>query len=79
MRLDRRRVRESDESKYKVGSDRNQQAVAGLSMGGYGSLNLSLQHPDQFCAAGIISPAIYNPLPPETSAARRTPQFMRVG
>ena len=67
------------ESKYKVGSDRSLRSIAGLSMGGYGSLNMSLQHPDKFCAAGIISPAIYDPLPPETSAARRTPQFMRNG
>jgi hypothetical protein len=27
----------------------------------------------------VISPAIYDPLPPETSAARRTPQFVRDG
>jgi len=45
-------------------------------MGGYGALNLSLRHPEKFCAAGIISPAIYDPLPPETSASRQAPQFM---
>ena len=67
------------EGKYKVATDRNGRALAGLSMGGYGSLNLALKHPDRFCAAGIISPAIYDPLPPETSASRRAPQFVRSG
>ena len=67
------------ESKYKVGNQRAQRAIAGLSMGGYGALNISLHYPERFCAAGIISPAIYDPLPPETSAARRTPQFVRNG
>lgn len=63
------------EKKYKAINDRNGRAIAGLSMGGYGALNLSLRYPTQFCAAGIISPAIYDPLPPETSSARKSPQF----
>ena len=67
------------EANYKVGNQRAQRAIAGLSMGGYGALNISLHYPERFCAAGIISPAIYDPLPPETSAARRTPQFVRNG
>ena len=48
-------------------------------MGGYGALNLSLSNPDKFCAAGIISPAIYDPFPPATSAARKAPQLMKDG
>ncbi|NEX61029.1 alpha/beta hydrolase [Noviherbaspirillum galbum] len=67
------------ESRYKVAAERGARSIGGLSMGGYGSLNLALKHPDRFCAAAIISPAIYDPLPPETSAARRTPQFVRDG
>ena len=67
------------EGKYKVSTQRSDREIAGLSMGGYGALNLALSHPAKFCAAGIISPAIYDPLPPETSAARRTPQFVRNG
>ncbi|ART81542.1 hypothetical protein CBP31_01940 [Oceanisphaera profunda] len=65
------------EEKYKASSERNGRSIAGLSMGGYGALNLSLSHPDLFCAAGILSPAIYNPLPPETSASRTAPQFLK--
>lgn len=67
------------EGKYRVGTDRNSRAIAGLSMGAYGALNLSLHYPSKFCAAGIISPAIYDPLPPETSASRRATQCMRDG
>lgn len=67
------------EGKYKVTTERQGRAIGGLSMGGYGALNLALRHPTKFCAAGIISPAIYDPLPPDTSAARRTPQFVRNG
>lgn len=64
------------EENYKARTDRAGRSVAGLSMGGYGALNLSLSHPELFCAAGIFSPAIYVPLPPEKSAARTTPQFV---
>jgi enterochelin esterase-like enzyme len=67
------------ESKYKVATERSARSIGGLSMGGYGSLNLALKHPEMFCAAAVISPAIYDPLPPETSASRRTPQFVRDG
>ncbi len=67
------------EQRYRAGTARSERGIAGLSMGGYGALNLSLKHPQRFCAAGIISPAIYDPLPPETSAARRAPQLMREG
>ena len=67
------------EAKYKASTERSGREIAGLSMGGYGALNLSLSYPAKFCAAGIISPAIYDPLPPETSASRKTPQFVRNG
>ena len=67
------------EANYKASTQRTHRSIAGLSMGGYGALNISLHFPQRFCAAGIISPAIYDPLPPETSAARRTPQFVRDG
>ena len=46
------------EGKYRVSTDRSARSIAGLSMGGYGALNLSLRYPAKFCAAGIISPAI---------------------
>ena len=67
------------ESKYKVDSGRAARSVAGWSMGAYGALNLALKYPDRFCAAAVIAPEIYDPLPSESSAIRRMPQFMRNG
>lgn len=65
------------EDKYKAQTTRDGRSIAGLSMGGYGALNLSLSNPELFCAAGVLSPAIYDPFPPTTSAARKTPQFSK--
>lgn len=67
------------EAQYRAAPGREQRSIAGLSMGGYGALNLSLRYPAHFCAAGLISPAIYEPLPPEQSTARRSAQFMSEG
>jgi S-formylglutathione hydrolase FrmB len=39
-------------------------------MGGYGAMRLTLKYPEMFAAAGLLSPAIYNPEPPEGSSAR---------
>jgi enterochelin esterase-like enzyme len=53
--------------------------LGGLSAGGYGTVNLALSHPELFAAAAAFSPAVYEPLPPETSGSRRTSQFAREG
>jgi enterochelin esterase-like enzyme len=49
--------------------------VAGYSMGGYGAMRLALVHPELFAAAALLSPAIYEPLPPANSSARRAGVF----
>ncbi|HEY8537511.1 MAG TPA: alpha/beta hydrolase-fold protein, partial [Steroidobacteraceae bacterium] len=54
---------------------RNGRVIGGLSMGGYGSLRFSLKYPDKFAAAALLSPAIYDPEPPESSSARRVGVF----
>lgn len=46
------------EKTYKVRTDRNSRAVAGLSMGGYGTLYYGLAFPDKFCYAYACSAAI---------------------
>jgi putative tributyrin esterase len=43
------------ESEFRVRSGRDHRAIAGLSMGGYGALALSLRHPRLFCAAASLS------------------------
>jgi S-formylglutathione hydrolase FrmB len=58
---------------------RARRALVGVSMGGFGALHLALLQPQRFCAAALISPTVYDPLPPPDSAARRTPQFVREG
>jgi enterochelin esterase-like enzyme len=63
------------EKNWKVLSSRAGRLVAGLSMGGYGAMRLSLKYPELFVAAALLSPAIYNPEPPENSSARRVGVF----
>jgi S-formylglutathione hydrolase FrmB len=63
------------ESNFNVLTNRDGRFVAGLSMGGYGAMRFALKYPELFAAAGLLSPAIYDPEPPETSAARRVGVF----
>ena len=53
-------------------------------MGGYGALRFVLKYPEMFAAAALLSPAIYDPEPPQASGARRAgvfgaPEFDRAG
>jgi S-formylglutathione hydrolase FrmB len=54
---------------------RDGRLVAGLSMGGYGAMRLALEYPEMFAAAALLSPAIYDPEPPQTSGARKAGVF----
>jgi enterochelin esterase-like enzyme len=54
---------------------RNGRLIAGLSMGGYGALRFVMKYPEMFAAAALLSPAIYDPEPPQTSNARRAAAF----
>jgi S-formylglutathione hydrolase FrmB len=60
---------------FRIIDARNGRLVAGLSMGGYGALRFVLKYPEMFAAAALLSPAIYDPLPPKSSGARRAPPF----
>lgn len=51
------------EATYSVRRDKGGRAIAGLSMGGYGALRLSLAHPDLFISAAALSPAIWQNVP----------------
>ncbi len=44
---------------YRIRSKKEFRALAGLSMGGYGSLIFSLKHPDMFAAAAPLSAAVW--------------------
>lgn len=60
---------------YRTIPSRGGRAVAGLSMGGYGALRYALAYPDRFAAAILLSPALYNALPPPDSSARTSGAF----
>lgn len=54
------------EKSYRIRSDRESRAIAGLSMGGYGSFLYSLHHPDMFCACAPLSAAVFDDTVMET-------------
>ena len=60
------------DSHYHTIPDRSHRAIAGLSMGGHGSLYLALRHPDVFGAAGSMSGGVdLRPFPDEWDIAKR--------
>lgn len=63
------------ERRWKAQNQRTGRLIGGLSMGGYGALRFAMKYPDRFAAAALLSPAIYEPEPPETSSARRVGVF----
>lgn len=67
------------EGKYRIDAVRSNRLIAGLSAGGYGTLNLVMKYPQMFAAAAILSPAIYDPVPPNNSSGVRNPPFQKDG
>ena len=60
------------EAHYRVAPQREQRAITGLSMGGYGALKLAFKHPQLFAAVGAVSPMLepYAPAGPNAVPAR---------
>lgn len=52
------------EGRFPAAVGRSNRAIIGISMGGFGAINLSLRHPDLFVFAGALSPAIDVPSRP---------------
>jgi pimeloyl-ACP methyl ester carboxylesterase len=52
------------ENKFPIAAGRSTRAIVGISMGGFGAVNLSLRHPDLFAFVGALSPAIDVPSRP---------------
>jgi S-formylglutathione hydrolase FrmB len=63
------------ETHFAVENARSGRAIGGVSMGGYGALRYTFEHPELFCGALLLSPAIYSNEPPLASAARRVGVF----
>jgi S-formylglutathione hydrolase FrmB len=71
------------ESNYRAKSGRESRAIAGTSMGGYGSLKIALKYPNRYTAAAAHSPIIFpvrNPfdVPVEVKSSRRYQFFSEV-
>ncbi|WP_085506042.1 alpha/beta hydrolase [Thalassobacillus devorans] len=64
-----------DES-WKTVADKEGRLVAGLSAGGYGTVNFILKRPDMFAAGAALSPAVYVPQPPSHSSAMHHPTYV---
>jgi len=57
-------------------SAREGRVIAGLSAGGYGTVNFVLEHPAVFAAGAALSPASYVPYPPASSSAYQHPAYL---
>jgi S-formylglutathione hydrolase FrmB len=57
------------ETKYRVGKGRNNRAISGISMGGYGALRFAFSHPEMFSAVSAQSAALITESPQELDAA----------
>ena len=58
------------EKTYRIRGKKESRAIAGLSMGGYGSFLYSLHHPDMFCACAPLSAAVFDDTVMEARKAR---------
>lgn len=63
------------ERNLRVLKSRDGRLIGGLSMGGYGALRFALKYPEMFAAAALLSPSVYDPLPPPKSSARTVGTF----
>jgi S-formylglutathione hydrolase FrmB len=60
------------ETKYRVSKGRNNRAITGISMGGYGALRLAFSHPEMFSAVSAQSAALITESPQELDTAARS-------
>jgi len=60
------------ETKYRISKDRNNRAISGISMGGYGALRFAFAHPEMFSAVSAQSAALITASPQELDSAARS-------
>ena len=63
------------EKTYKVSPKREDHAIGGISMGGYGAARLSLKYSDYFSKAILISPAVWSRLPEDSPFVKNLNAF----
>lgn len=67
------------DANYSTIDNRDGRMIAGLSAGGYGTVNAVFKYPELFASCAALSPAVYVPLPPSHSSANRVPPFQKDG
>ena len=60
------------ETKYRIGKGRNNRAISGISMGGYGALHFAFSHSEMFSAVSAQSAALITESPQELDTAARS-------
>lgn len=73
-------LRSMVESKYKVLPRRKARAIAGVSMGGYGSLKIAMKFPELYSSVVAISPIVFtgeNPSAPIMNATSRGAKYFQ--
>ena len=60
------------ETKYRIGKGRNNRAISGISIGGYGALRFAFSHPEMFSAVSAQSAALITESPQELDTAARS-------
>ncbi len=60
------------ETKYRIRKGRNNRAISGISMGGYGALRFAFAHPEMFSAVSAQSAALITESPQELDTAERS-------
>ena len=60
------------ETKYRISKGRNNRAITGISMGGYGALRFAFAHPEMFSAVSAQSAALITESPQELDTAARS-------
>ena len=64
---------------YRTIAAREGRMIAGLSAGGFGTVNAVMKFPELFVSAAALSPAVYSPTPPSHSSAMRVHPFQKDG
>ncbi len=67
------------DAKFRTIKARDGRMIAGLSAGGYGTVNAVFKYPELFASGAAMSPAVYVPVPPSHSSANRVPPFQKNG
>jgi S-formylglutathione hydrolase FrmB len=63
------------DANFRTIADRSQRAIAGVSMGGFGSMMIAAHHPDLFADAATLSGAVDSNLPTIGAAVTTSPTF----